>query len=227
MKLVKILFYYFLAIVSIFFVGRAVLFALYFERFSKSDVNYWLTFLYGLRMDTIIACATLIIPLILLSLSPKGAKKFVNQFLTGYFLVVFLLFIYIENATLPFFAEYDVRPNFLFVEYLVYPKEVFAMIFSAYKLELFIAVLLLLCAAYIFIKIKKLHDFSSVFEIQYFKRLFPSLFFLCTLNYQGYLDIFHSIQSRNEVIKLKNKSYFPSVDSQFIWFHIGSIFSIN
>ena len=65
MKLVKILFYYFLAIVSIFFVGRAVLFALYFERFSKSDVNYWLTFLYGLRMDTIIACATLIIPLIL------------------------------------------------------------------------------------------------------------------------------------------------------------------
>jgi len=175
MKLVKILFYYFFAIVSIFFVGRAVLFALYFERFSQSNVNYWLTFLYGLRMDTIIVCATLIIPLILLSLSPKRAKKFVNQFLTGYFLVVFLLFIYIENATLPFFAEYDVRPNFLFVEYLVYPKEVFAMIFSAYKLELSIAVLILLVAAYAFIKNKKFHDFSPVFEIHYFKRFF--LFF--------------------------------------------------
>jgi len=180
-KLVKILFYYFLAMVSIFFAGRAVLFALYFERFAQSDVNYWLTFLYGLRMDVIIACAALIIPLIVLTLLPKQAKNFANQFLTGYFLVAILLFVYIENATLPFFAEYDVRPNFLFVEYLIYPKEVFAMIFSAYKLELFIALVLMAFAAYIFIKNKKWHDFSAVYEIHYFKRLllfFPLIFVL-------------------------------------------------
>ncbi|MDX2506971.1 MAG: LTA synthase family protein [Gammaproteobacteria bacterium] len=181
MKLVKILFYYFLAMVSIFFAGRAVLFTLYYDRFSQSDVNYWLTFLYGLKMDTIIACAALIIPLILLSLAPRQAKKFVNQFLTGYFLIVLLLFIYIENATLPFFAEYDVRPNFLFVEYLVYPKEVFNMIFSAYKLELFIAIVIMVAAAYGFIKNKKLHDFAPAIEIHYFKRLllfFPLVFVL-------------------------------------------------
>ena len=134
MKLVRILFYYYLALVSLFFVGRAVLFSIYFDRFSQSDVNYWMSFLYGLKMDTIIACATLIIPLILLSLFPEKLKKSISQFLTGYFLLAFLLFIYIENATLPFFAEYDVRPNFLFIEYLVYPKEVFNMIFAAYKL---------------------------------------------------------------------------------------------
>jgi len=170
MKLVKVLFYYYLAFVALFFAGRVVLFTLYFERFSQTEVNYWLTFLYGLRMDTIIASAALIIPLILLSLFPKRLAGLVNRFLTGYFLVALLLFIYIENATLPFFAEYDVRPNFLFVEYLIYPKEVFTMIFSAYKLELLIALLMMAAAGYAFIKNKALHDFSPVFELHYFKR---------------------------------------------------------
>ena len=121
MNLIKILLYYFMAFLSIFFIGRVVLFRLYFERFADSGVTYWLSFLYGLKMDVIVVCASLLIPVILLCLFPKQLKKFVNQFLTGYFLVLLLFFIYIENATLPFFAEYDVRPNFLFVEYLEYP----------------------------------------------------------------------------------------------------------
>lgn len=162
MKLVKELFYYYLAFIALFFAGRVVLFIVYFERFSQTEVNYWWTFLYGLRMDTIIASAALIVPLILLSLFPKRLAGLVNRFLTGYFLIALLLFIYIENATLPFFAEYDVWPNFLFVEYLIYPKEVFTMIFSAYKLELF-ALLMMAAAGYAFIKNKALHDFSPVF----------------------------------------------------------------
>jgi len=181
MKLVKILFYYYLAFISLFFAGRVVLFTLYYERFSQTDVNYWLTFLYGLKMDTIIASGALLIPLILLSLFPKRLKGFVNRFLTGYFLVALLLFIYIENATVPFFAEYDVRPNFLFVEYLIYPKEVFTMIFSAYKLELLIAIIMMIAAGYVFIKNKALHDFEPVFEVHYFKRFllfFPLIFVL-------------------------------------------------
>ena len=181
MNLIKILLYYFMAFLSVFFIGRVVLFSLYFERFADSGVNYWLSFLYGLKMDVIVVCASLLIPVILLCLFPKQLKKFVNQFLTGYFLVLFLFFIYIENATFPFFAEYDVRPNFLFVEYLEYPQEVFNMIFSAYKLELFIALLMLVSAGTIFLKNKRLHDFSSVFEIHYFKRFvlfFPLLFVL-------------------------------------------------
>ena len=181
MKILKVLFYYYLAFIALFFAGRVVLFTLYFDRFSQSDVNYWLTFLYGLRMDTIIASATLIIPLIMLTLFPGRAQHFVNRFLTGYFLTALLLFIYIENATLPFFAEYDVRPNFLFVEYLIYPKEVFTMLFSAYKLELFLAMVMMVVAAYVYIKTEKIHNFTSVFELHYFKRFllfFPLIFVL-------------------------------------------------
>ncbi|SUQ23974.1 phosphoglycerol transferase [Vibrio mimicus] len=48
------------------------------------------------------------------------------------------LVVYMEVATPPFIIEYDLRPNRLFVEYLIYPKEVFGMLWSGYKLELFI-----------------------------------------------------------------------------------------
>ncbi len=181
MILIKCLFSYFILFLSIFFIGRVVLFSLYFERFAQDNVNYWLSFLYGLKMDMIIVCISMIIPVILLTLSPKKIQKIINTILTAYFFVVLLCFIYIENATLPFFAEYDVRPNFLFVEYLVYPQEVFNMIFSAYKLELFIALIMLVLAGYFYLKNKTLHNFSPVFNIPYIQRIllfFPLIFIL-------------------------------------------------
>ncbi|GEM74542.1 hypothetical protein VSA01S_06540 [Vibrio sagamiensis NBRC 104589] len=51
------------------------------------------------------------------------------------------ILVYMELATAPFIMEYDLRPNRLFVEYLVYPKEVFGMLWTGYKLELFIGLL--------------------------------------------------------------------------------------
>lgn len=46
------------------------------------------------------------------------------------------LLIYLEVATFPFIQEYDLRPNRLFIEYLVYPKEISSMLWNGYKLEL-------------------------------------------------------------------------------------------
>ncbi len=156
--------------ISIFFIGRAALFVLYFDKFKDSDVSYWLTFIYGLRMDTIAAGMLLIIPLILLCLSPNFLKRFVSHFLRYYFLIVIAVLIYVENATFPFFAQYDVRPNYLFVEYLAYPKEVFGMIFADYKLELIIAFIMLAIFIYMYLKQSK-NAFIEVFETSYIKRL--------------------------------------------------------
>ncbi|MCW8930404.1 MAG: LTA synthase family protein [Gammaproteobacteria bacterium] len=218
MKLIKTLLFYFLALVSLFFIGRVVLFTLYFDRFAQSDVNYWLSFLYGLRMDAIIACATLIIPVVLLTLFPRQAKKFVSTFLTGYFLIAFLLFIYIECATLPFFAEYDVRPNFLFVEYLVYPKEVFNMIFSAYKLEMFIALILLSASAYFYLKNKQFHNFGHLFETHYVTRfiLFFPLVVILTLGIRSSFghrpaNISDAMYSSHRIVNEITKNSFYSV----------------
>jgi phosphoglycerol transferase MdoB-like AlkP superfamily enzyme len=152
MQIAKKLFKYYLLMILIFFIGRLALFGLYFERFSDTDVNYWLSFLYGLKMDTIVASMFLVIPLVLLSFSPKAFSKFINFILRIYFLVVIGFLIYIENATFPFFNQYDVRPNFKFVEYLEYPVEVFHMLIADFKLPLTIAFVMIALFAWVFMK---------------------------------------------------------------------------
>lgn len=139
MTIFKKLLTYYLGMIALFFVGRLVLFVWQFDRFSGSDVNYWLSFLYGLKMDTMVASMLLVIPLIILSFSPQVMVKISNLVLRLYFVSVFAFLIYMENATFPFFNQYDVRPNFKFVEYLEYPKEVLGMLLADFKLPLFIA----------------------------------------------------------------------------------------
>ena len=169
MSILKQLIKYYLLMIGIFFVGRLSLFILYFDKLQNSDASYWLTFLYGLRMDTIVATILLVIPLLLLTLTPLKIQNFVNSFLKYYFLIVISVLIYIEVATFPFIAQYDVRPNYLFVEYLEYPKEVFSMIFADYKLELSIALILIVSFIYFYLKNFK-ETLNSIFEIPYIKR---------------------------------------------------------
>ena len=156
--------------ITLFFTGRALLFTIYFDTFKDSGTDYWLTFIYGLRMDTILASMFLVIPMILLTLSPKIMAQFVNKFIKYYFLLVLSVLIYIENATFPFIAQYDMRPNYLFVEYLVYPKEVFAMIIADYKLALFISFSMIGIFIYLYLKNFK-DSILEVFEISYIKRI--------------------------------------------------------
>ena len=52
---------------------------------------------------------------------------------------IWLIF-YMEAATVPFIFEYDLRPNRLFIEYLIYPKEILSMLWMGYKLELFLGI---------------------------------------------------------------------------------------
>lgn len=169
MKLFKYLIKNYLLMISIFFISRVILFFNYQEQFQEENINIYLTFLYGLRMDTIISSMLLVIPLLILCFTPKLFSKLADKVLGFYFLAVFCLIIYIENATFPFFAQYDIRPNYLFVEYLVYPKEVFATIFAEYKLDLFISIIMLLTFSYFYLtKVKNIT--KEVFKTHYFKR---------------------------------------------------------
>lgn len=169
----------YLGLVSIFFLGRLGLFALYYDRITHSNTDYWWTFLYGLRMDTIVASLFLLIPAMILLLLPAMLRIVGDFMLRVYFLVIFLVVIYIENATYPFFAEFDVRPNALFINYLEYPREVLANIWVSYKLEIFISTVMLVLFAFLFWKHSK-GFFREVYRIHYGKRvlLFFPLFII-------------------------------------------------
>ncbi len=169
MQILKKLFGYYLAMLALFFVGRLGLFLWQYERFAQSDVNYWLSFLYGAKMDTMVASMLLVIPLIVLSFTPVFMAKLANGFLRFYFLLVFVLIIYMENATFPFFGEYDVRPNFKFVEYLEYPVEVFNMLLADFKLPLSIAFGMIGLFVWFFWRYTK-ESFISVLQIAWWRR---------------------------------------------------------
>ncbi len=166
---VKKLFLLYLGFIAIFFLGRLGLFVLYYDRIVHSGTEYWWSFLYGLRMDTIVASLFLLIPAILLLLVPSALGKFAAWLSRAYLLFLFLLVIYIENATFPFFAEFDVRPNALFINYLEYPKEVLGNIWASYKPQIFISTLMLIAFGIWFWR-KTQGFFIEVYKIAYWKR---------------------------------------------------------
>ncbi|WP_084643912.1 LTA synthase family protein [Ferrimonas futtsuensis] len=101
----------------------------------------WSTlFLSGLRVDLSALSYLFILPaLVTVLFAGSGTVgRRILQCLRLFLVVALWFVVFMELATPSFILEYDVRPNRLFYEYLNYPQEVFGMLWSGYKLELFI-----------------------------------------------------------------------------------------
>ena len=87
-------------------------------------------FLQGLRMDIVALCYLFGVPALFTVLFHHSRiwKMILRIWLT--FGSVFILFM--ELATPAFIETYDFRPNRLFIEYLIYPKEVFSMLMEGH-----------------------------------------------------------------------------------------------
>ena len=172
MKLIRELFKVYTIFALLFFIGRAIFYFLHFDRLS--DISFsesLLTFIYGLRMDTIVISIILVFPALFLSLSPKSFSKYISKFLNIFILSFLLIAIYIECASIPFFAQYDLKPNYLFIEYLEYPQEVIGLLLKDYKLDLFVVFILLIVTILIYRKSEFL-NFERVFEQSYISRVY-------------------------------------------------------
>ena len=172
MGIVKELAKFYFLFVAVLFLGRFLLYVFYFERFGEIGfLESLLSFLYGLRMDTIAVCIILVIPALLLGLTPKRFAKSTSIFLKYYLLAWLLIVVFIENATFPFFAQYDVRPNYLFVEYLEYPNEIASLMFKDYKVELLVAFAMMFLIGRWFLS-SSLVQFSKSFQTPWHVRVF-------------------------------------------------------
>ena len=181
MKLIKELIKVYFVFVSVFFVGRLFFYLLHMERFN--DISFsesMLTFIYGLRMDTIIISIMLAIPTLALCLSPKIFYKFISKLLNIYILSFLILAVFIECASFPFFAQYDLRPNYLFIEYLEYPQEVSSLLFKDYKFQFIAAFLIISLVVTLYIK-SKFINFENVFQQSYLSRILMLLPILLVL----------------------------------------------
>ncbi|OOF88640.1 hypothetical protein BKG94_05720 [Rodentibacter ratti] len=96
-----------------------------------SAVNGWgELFLQGLRIDIVALCYLFGVPALFTVFFHTSDlwKKILRIWLT--FSSVFIIFM--EIATPAFIETYDYRPNRLFIEYLIYPKEVFSMLMEGH-----------------------------------------------------------------------------------------------
>jgi len=97
-------------------------------------------FLQGIRVDLILLGLMILIPLLL---SPtfmllKAWKQW--RFFSWFWVILSItLIVFLEIASFGFIAEYDVRPNRLFIEYLKYPQEVIPMLWNGFRVHVLLA----------------------------------------------------------------------------------------
>lgn len=135
----KIIFKYWLLFLSIGFVFRVILAALFIETY---DSNLLYSFLYGFRMDTIAFSALTLLFMLFY------AFNFIFLTKVFYTLSAFTYFI-VEIITIGFIDKFFSRPNHLFIEHLHNYKEIFTMIWELYTLYLFLLILCIPIVIYV------------------------------------------------------------------------------
>lgn len=97
--------------------------------------------LQGIRVDIIQLCLLSLIPLLTAPLlAIKSLFRVWQRFTYIWVIAAIVLLVFLEAATPGFIAEYDVRPNRLFVEYLKYPNEVVKMLWGGFKIHVFASI---------------------------------------------------------------------------------------
>lgn len=178
--------------------SRVALFFIFKERVEQTE-DFWYIFPIGLRMDLIMMCYLSFIPTIFIIFMPKQISKYVNKFLNFYFCLFLILILFMELATPQFIDQYDTRPNKLFLEYLIYPKEIATMLLKARPGTVIFIILALV--GVIFVAVKWGHRLFYTKSSPYLIRLalFPLIGFLLFWGARGSLTTRRPINASNAV----------------------------
>ena len=135
--------------------SRSLLVAWQFDRVETTSV--WPDiFLHGLRVDLIMA-GMVVAPLVLLLpvLGHRYCWAVWKRLTFLWALVVVGTFLFMELSTPTFIAEYDVRPNRLFIEYLNYPREVLSMLWEGYLTTVVLGTLIVITLTWLFARLMR------------------------------------------------------------------------
>ncbi len=119
--------------------GRLAILAWQHERLVAAGIDKLpFVLLQGWRFDLLTLGVFFGIPVTLtpVMLTSRRLAPYWARFLGAYSIAVILVMAFMELATPSFINEFDAKPDRRFIEYLVYPNEVAAMLWGAYKLPL-------------------------------------------------------------------------------------------
>jgi len=126
-----------LCVLAMLSVSRLFLINMHWDRVAPTDGIEFIL-LQGVRFDLILM-GMLFGPVFLLKpwFHTQAFLRWIGKWLIPVYLgLATSLIFFVEASTLPFIAEFDIRPNYLFVEYLGHPREVFATLSGSHFLEL-------------------------------------------------------------------------------------------
>ncbi|WGL16903.1 LTA synthase family protein [Microbulbifer bruguierae] len=91
----------------------------------------------GIRVDLVLMGYLYTLPLLAgIWISDGKRSRYFSRLLMAWLLLALVLVVFLEVVTPEFIREYDIRPNRLFIDYLIYPHEVFSMLWQGYKLAI-------------------------------------------------------------------------------------------
>ena len=178
--------------------NRIFLFTIFNERVIETE-HYFQLFSIGLRFDLILLCYISFLPFVLITFLPNLILNRTSKFFNIYFIFFLFLILVTELATLDFIHQYDTRPNRLFLDYLIYPKEVIGTLFKSYLPSLIITTILLGVALFFAFKHgKKLfYPVESNYKTKLF--LFPVFAFFLFIGARGSLTTKRPINASNAI----------------------------
>ncbi|MFD2367858.1 LTA synthase family protein [Pseudoduganella sp. GCM10020061] len=120
--------------------SRLALVAWQWERVSATGIAGEIM-LQGVRADLILLGYFFAIPLLLAPLlAHRFSARFWKPFTLAWATFALIFIVFMEVSSPQFIMQYDVRPNRLFIEYLSYPREVFATLWNGFRLALVLGV---------------------------------------------------------------------------------------
>ena len=179
--------------------SRVFLFFIFKERVVENE-NHVQLFLIGLRFDLILLCYLAFLPTFLLTFLPDSFLNKIRKFFNFYFIFFLFLLLLMELSTLDFINQYDTRPNRLFLDYLIYPKEVVGTLVKSYLPSLIITTILLGIALFFAFKYGKKVFYpikSSSYKLKLI--LFPVVAFLLFFGARGSLTSKRPINASNAI----------------------------
>lgn len=195
-------------------VSRILLTIAFNGRVLETD-KFWLMFPIGVRFDIIMLSYLAVLPTLLIVLLPFNVLNKIKGFFRYFFVTCIALLLFMELATPNFLIQYDTRPNRLFVEYLMYPKEVFNTLIKSVGLQMLVAVIVMFFA--IRYLLKKSKSWFALSQEKYLHKIawLPLIAFLLFLGVRSSLTSKRPINASNAVFSANQFSNTLALNSLY------------
>ena len=139
-------------------ISRAGLVVWNYERTTAAGSLFQI-FLQGVRADIILVSLWLFLPVISVPFFAwKPWQRFWFSWTYIWSLTGIIAILFMELATPVFLLQFDTRPNRIFIEYLIYPKEVLSTLWRGFRLSFLGGLLLTAALAFVFYRLLRLPD---------------------------------------------------------------------